>query len=1245
MLKSKTGKMKRIAALVLVMVFMLSLAPSMAFAYGEEDGSNPTDVISGGESGSSETGGDETGGDGDLPVSANFYVNYFTVDVADGAPSQYGGTESYSGLVGDSVYDDSYAKEITGYTYSAGYYDGKTEDVIVENDDEGNGTVLGLYYLKDEPSPSHKYVIKFVVDGEVVATIDDYIPGSPVAAPADPAAPQGKVFDGWSVDLNTISSDDFIQELPNPRFRGAVTDPVYVLTITAEFEDGLVISFYNGNELFSKMFVVKGQTIGANDLPAAPVQGSSLFLGWSPVKDATEYTGWDDITVGDSSISLYAIYSKEDSTFTVTYYNYDSNGTLVIEDIDTVTGGTVSVPAYAVNSSDSKMHDGTWKFIVNAPATLDATALATAAPMTEDITVYGNLAIVPGMSDYFTVTFDSAGGVGSTTGKAVPAQYVLSGGKANAPDTITKANAAFDGWFTGATKNAATGEYNFSAATAYNFTGNVTGNLLLTAKWNVQKTQYTVKYWVERPDALTAIGGTTTIANAATDNRFDPGTDTTNYAFVGSAVVTTGINASTKAATVTDNNATRTLAGIGFTNTAGYQFRHISLENEVSGAPATTTNTSVNVTIAADGSTVVNVYYRLTVYTLQVDFNNYPANASTGSYAAGNIKHPTTGVTISAATGNNYDYYIYAKREQSLSSVFPHATGAFDGWMLLNNSNGSSGDARYKNPFATFNSTLYNASTIGTGTTVSLGATWANDNRRRFTVHYMLQDVDNTTNIKTTTTTTSYTPGKLLRVEGTTYSSDGSGYFTGYTAENSLQANVANLRQGTNTGQSDGSGNGQVIYVPEESSIQQIIPGYELVGTAHFASGNYSPLALPGTPNSAANSWYGGTLTGQNNNYNINNPVHIYVYYNLKKYPLNVYSAAAYTEAGSELRYNNTSVTYTSDIKSALDGAKTGDGNPGGEYTFGGWYYDAACSQPFLGSDYAAATMPAPLTGKTAVNLYAKWVKNAGTGEYNVYFHQPNGDLIAGLTSSAIKEGLALNSINGYAFPTSGAWLPAGATFVKWVDSREYEWKLTDTSYSDVHLYARYTLGLAVTFMNEPFEAGKSDYTQFASVAVTTPSKTLGSTLPGGPTVDGETFVGWYKADGTQFTGTTKVTSSLTVYPKFTPTVVTVTFDGNGGTPSFPSKTGAVGAAIGSLPTATRTGYTLSGWYTASTGGTKIETTTPVPGNVTYYAQWAIDPNQTYTITYATDGNGTTTPPTETKQVLTDPTGSTATAA
>ena len=55
--------------------------------------------------------------------------------------------------------------------------------------------------------------------------------------------------------------------------------------------------------------------------------------------------------------------------------------------------------------------------------------------------------------------------------------------------------------------------------------------------------------------------------------------------------------------------------------------------------------------------------------------------------------------------------------------------------------------------------------------------------------------------------------------------------------------------------------------------------------------------------------------------------------------------------------------------------------------------------------------------------------------------------------------------------------------------------------------------------------------------------------------------------------------------------------------------------SLSNLPSAaTKTGYTLNGWFTSTTGGTKVSTSTTVPAeNKTYYAQWT---ENSYTIVF-----------------------------
>ena len=74
------------------------------------------------------------------------------------------------------------------------------------------------------------------------------------------------------------------------------------------------------------------------------------------------------------------------------------------------------------------------------------------------------------------------------------------------------------------------------------------------------------------------------------------------------------------------------------------------------------------------------------------------------------------------------------------------------------------------------------------------------------------------------------------------------------------------------------------------------------------------------------------------------------------------------------------------------------------------------------------------------------------------------------------------------------------------------------------------------------------------------------------------------------------------------------------GSPSKTTQNKTYGTALGTLPTASRAGYTFAGWYTAPTGGSKIATTTTVPAaNTTYYAHWTAN---SYTVTYNYSENG-----------------------
>ena len=121
-------------------------------------------------------------------------------------------------------------------------------------------------------------------------------------------------------------------------------------------------------------------------------------------------------------------------------------------------------------------------------------------------------------------------------------------------------------------------------------------------------------------------------------------------------------------------------------------------------------------------------------------------------------------------------------------------------------------------------------------------------------------------------------------------------------------------------------------------------------------------------------------------------------------------------------------------------------------------------------------------------------------------------------------------------------------------------------------------------------------------------------TLPT-PSKDGYDFDGWFTSSsgGTPITSSTKVTatSNQTLYAHWSAMEITVTFNANGGSVSQSSKKVTFDSTYSTLPTPTRTGYTFEGWFTDSTGGSQISSSTEVTvtsSSQTLYAHWSAIP-------------------------------------
>ena len=281
-------------------------------------------------------------------------------------------------------------------------------------------------------------------------------------------------------------------------------------------------------------------------------------------------------------------------------------------------------------------------------------------------------------------------------------------------------------------------------------------------------------------------------------------------------------------------------------------------------------------------------------------------------------------------------------------------------------------------------------------------------------------------------------------------------------------------------------------------------------------------------------------------------------------------------------------------------------------YKFDGWYN---------GSTKVTSTNPYTFAPTANITLTAKWAINTVSDTIKI---SPSG---GGTVSPNPIIGQENTAISTTATPATGY------NFKHW----RYNNSSASGGYSESTTNPLKIIVTGKRDVTAVFELKSYTVTWNANGGTVSPAsttKTHGSTLGTLPTPTrastaeySYTFAGWFTASsgGTQISSTTTVTSDVTYYAHWTATKrsYTATFNGNGGgTPSPSTITKEYNVALGTLPTCTRTGYTFLGWYTASSGGTKISTTTVVTKDITYYAQWSIN---SYTLTFNPNG-GTVTP-------------------
>lgn len=189
-----------------------------------------------------------------------------------------------------------------------------------------------------------------------------------------------------------------------------------------------------------------------------------------------------------------------------------------------------------------------------------------------------------------------------------------------------------------------------------------------------------------------------------------------------------------------------------------------------------------------------------------------------------------------------------------------------------------------------------------------------------------------------------------------------------------------------------------------------------------------------------------------------------------------------------------------------------------------------------------------------------------------------------------------------------------GYTFGGWYKDTKFKstWNFkTEKVKKNTTLYAKWKINTyQVTFNSKGGTSIISQKIQYNKLATT----------PKQPIRIGYSFAGWYKDTKYKTVwkfGSNKVSGNITLYAKWSgQKAKKVTYLSNGGSTVSPKSVPY--NSLLSLPTPTKTGYTLSGWYKESSLKTLWnQSTNRVTTNLTLYAKWT---PKTYTVKFETQG-------------------------
>lgn len=375
-------------------------------------------------------------------------------------------------------------------------------------------------------------------------------------------------------------------------------------------------------------------------------------------------------------------------------------------------------------------------------------------------------------------------------------------------------------------------------------------------------------------------------------------------------------------------------------------------------------------------------------------------------------------------------------------------------------------------------------------------------------------------------------------------------------------------------------------------------PGPVLIG---------QPVTKPSDPSETGydfGGWYKDAAGTAGNEWNFstvisNSDVTLYAKWTPTEYTIS-YTLNDSTDFAADNSGNSskTSFTVESPDITFTDATRTG-------YDFDGWY-DASTGGNKVTDLYSGS--------RTAdLSLYARWTAH----DYSITYVLNDSTELA-----ADNSGNTTTSFNVESGDISFADVTREAyTFTGWYDASTGGNRITGIAKgsrtSDITLYARYTaVPYTITYTNvggADNSANPTTYTVEDTVIFNTSLTRTGY----------DPFGGWYNSSDEKVTGLAKGSKgNITLKGKWTPTVYNINYNLNGGSNSNSNPgTYTVETPDITFVSAWKTGYDFDGWYTESTGGSRVTGIAKGSrtGTLTLYAHWS---PHNYSITYVLN-NGT----------------------